>query len=67
MDLKWSKSEKQVAREAYNKAYEREMFLIRHEVIQQVQAFQDKNDVWKLHDYLTDKRKEIDEKYDYRC
>lgn len=23
-------------------------------------------DIWELHDFLTEKRKEIDEKYDYR-
>jgi len=24
------------------------------------------DDIWELHDFLTEKRKEIDEKYDYR-
>lgn len=24
------------------------------------------SDLWKIHDYLTEKRKETDEKYDYR-
>lgn len=28
--------------------------------------FKEENDAWRLHDYLTRKRREVDAKYDYR-
>ncbi len=31
-----------------------------------LQNSQDDRAVWRLHDYLTEKRREIDQKYDYR-
>ncbi len=65
-DLKWSAKEKKVAREAFDKAYKQEVRQIHKEVYEKVKSFREENDVWKLHDYLNGKRKEIDEKYDYR-
>ncbi|HZX13055.1 MAG TPA: hypothetical protein VFF49_01485 [Thermodesulfobacteriota bacterium] len=66
LELKWSTKEKKVAREAFTKAYKQEMRQIQKEVYEIVKGFREENDVWRLHDYLYGKRKEIDEKYDYR-
>ena len=62
----WSRSEKIVARKAFDAALGREL----HEVIQETQKMasqiQQPSDLWDLEHYLTQRRKEIDRKYDYR-
>jgi hypothetical protein len=62
----WSRSEKAVARAAFDVALGREL----HEVIQKAKQManeiQQSSDLWDLEHYLTERRKEIDRKYDYR-
>ncbi|MFZ0295038.1 MAG: hypothetical protein WAL52_15625 [Candidatus Sulfotelmatobacter sp.] len=62
----WSRSEKIIARAAFDAALEREI----HEVIQEAKKMasqiQQSSDLWDLEHYLTQRRKEIDRKYDYR-
>src|SRR5438552_4800454 len=62
----WSRSEKAIARTAFDAALGREL----HEVIQKTKqmanAIQGSVDLWDLEHYLTRRRKEIDRKYDYR-
>ena len=62
----WSKSEKAIARTAFDAALGREL----HEVIQEAKrmanGIQKSSDLWDLEHYLTERRKEIDRKYDYR-
>src|SRR5271169_7157286 len=62
----WSRSEKTIARRAFDAALGREL----HEVIQETQKManeiQRSSDLWDLEHYLTERRKEIDRKYDYR-
>lgn len=65
-DLKWSPKEKKIARAAFNKAYLNEMNSIRHELYRKVMNIKESQDVWKIHDYLTEERKQVDGKYDYR-
>jgi len=65
-DLKWSPTEKKIARAAFEKAYKLEMAQIQAAVLEQARSLQEPSDVWKLHDYLSKRRKEVDEKYDYR-
>ena len=65
-DKKWSKSEKQIARQAYRAAYNRECKAILENVRIMMDEIEDPIGLWRLHDYLTDKRQETDEKYDYR-
>jgi hypothetical protein len=62
----WSKSEKKIARKAFDAAYLREIREIEEKVKKRVNNFKEKNDVWKLHDFLTKRRREVDRKYDYR-
>jgi hypothetical protein len=65
-ELIWSKSEKAIARTAFDAALGREL----HEVIQKTKqmanAIQGSADLWDLEHYLTRRRKEIDRKYDFR-
>ena len=62
----WSRSEKALARKAFDPALGREL----HEVIQEAKKMasqiQQSSDLWDLEHYLTQRRKEIDRKYDYR-
>ena len=62
----WSRSEKAIARTAFDVALGREL----HEVIQRAKQManeiQQSSDLWELESYLTRRRKEIDRKYDYR-
>ena len=62
----WSKSEKALARKAFDAALGREL----HEVIQETQRMasqiKQSSDLWDLEHYLTERRKEINRKYDYR-
>ena len=64
--MEWSKPEKEIARRAFNAAYERECMAIAHNIREMADKINKPSDVWKIHDYLTEKRKETDQKYDYR-
>lgn len=63
---KWSKKEKSIARAAFDKAYEKECNQIIGKLKEKSLKLSDPEDIWELHDYLSEIRKEIDEKYDYR-
>ena len=65
-DLKWSPSEKAIARKAFEGAYERELETVIREVKKKAGRLEQPSDLWKLERYLTECRKEIDSKYDYR-
>ena len=65
-ELKWSRAEKEIVRRAFDSAYERECAEIRSKVRQMVESVSEPHDLWKIHDYLTERRDETDEKYDYR-
>src|SRR5260370_36628138 len=62
----WSRSEKVITRKAFDAALGREL----HEVIQEAKKMASQikqpSDLWDLEHYLTQRRKEIDRKYDYR-
>ncbi len=62
----WSRSEKAIARKAFDAALGREL----HEVIQEAKKMasqiQQSSELWDLEHYLTQRRKEIDRKYDFR-
>jgi hypothetical protein len=63
----WSRSEKAIARKAFDAALGREL----HEVIQEAKKMANQikhsSDLWELEHYLTARRKEIDRKYDFRA
>jgi hypothetical protein len=62
----WSKSEKTIARRAFDLAYERECAALADEVRHMADRIASPDDVLEINDFLRNKRKEIDEKYDYR-
>jgi Photoprotection regulator fluorescence recovery protein len=62
----WSRSEKALARKAFDAALKREL----HELIQEAKKMpsqiQQSSDLWDWEHCLTQRRKEINRKYDYR-
>src|SRR5579864_5359752 len=62
----WSRSEKAIARKAFDAALGREL----HEVIQEAKKMasqiKEPSDLWDLEHYLNERRKDIDRKYDSR-
>lgn len=64
--MKWSSEEKKIARIAFDKAYQREMEEIINAIYEKSAKIKNDKDVWALHNYLSDQRQEIDQKYDYR-
>jgi hypothetical protein len=65
-DFTWSKKEKAWARTAFDQAYDRDMQALRQELRFRVRNMQTADDIWAIHDFLTQKRHNIDTKYDYR-
>jgi Photoprotection regulator fluorescence recovery protein len=62
----WSKSEKAIARTAFDAALQRELQDVMRKTKQMANQIKEPADVWELEHYLTERRKEIDRKYDYR-
>ena len=62
----WSRSEKTIARKAFDAALGRELHELIQEAKKMASQIQHSSDLWDLEHYLTERRKEIDRKYDYR-
>ena len=62
----WSRSEKAVARTAFDAALKRELHEIIQETKQMANQINEPADLWDLVHYLTQRRKEIDRKYEYK-
>jgi hypothetical protein len=65
-DFTWSPSQKKAARAAFDLAVSREFKAIRQHVEAMLQNNPEDRVIWKLEEYLYEKRREIDQKYDYR-
>ena len=61
----WSKSEKAIARTAFDAALKRELQDVMRKTKQMANQIKEPADVWELEHYLTERRKEIDRKYGY--
>jgi hypothetical protein len=66
MDEKWHKPEKEIARRAFDAAWQREWRSIADAVRAQADQIREPGHLWDLETYLREKRKEINEKYDFR-
>jgi len=65
-EFTWSATEKKAARTAFDLALGRELKATRQKVEALLQNSSDDRVIWQVHDYLSEKRHDIDEKYDYR-
>ena len=64
-EFSWSPAEKKIARAAFDRAYERECLSIRREVESMLRG-RDAQVIWRVEEYLHKRRREIDDKYDFR-
>jgi len=62
----WSRSEKTVARAAFDAALKRELQEVMQEAKQMANQMNEPADLWDLEHHLTQRRKEIDRKYEYK-
>jgi hypothetical protein len=65
-DLHWSPAEKKIARAAYDTALAREKAAARRTVQAILQQSEDLDQIWEVYRFLNSKRRDMDEKYDYR-
>jgi len=65
-DLNWSPMEKSAARRAFNLALGRELEAVMREAKDRAARAKEPSDLWELEGWLTERRREIDRKYDYR-
>jgi hypothetical protein len=65
-NLKWSESEKKLSRRVFEAALTTELAEIMSDFKSRAAQLSTPQDMWDLEDYLTRKRRMIDEKYDYR-
>ena len=62
----WSKSEKAIARTGFDAALKRELQDVMRKTKQMANQIKEPADVWELEHYLTERRKEINRKYEFR-
>jgi Photoprotection regulator fluorescence recovery protein len=65
-DLKWSASEKKIARSAFEHALEARLSRLMIDFKAKATAAEAPSDVWAMEEYLRRQRHEIDEMFDYR-
>jgi hypothetical protein len=64
--LKWSPTEKVIARKAFDAALQRELASVIRKAKDMAVKIQQPADLWDLELYLTKRRREINRQYDYR-
>ena len=62
----WSRSEKAVARRVFDAALKRELHEVMQKAKQKASQIKEPADVWELEQYLTQRRKDIDRRYQFR-
>jgi hypothetical protein len=65
-ELEWSHAEKTVARRAFDKALGKELEALIREAKSRAARIEEPPDLWNLENWLTERRREIDRRYDYR-
>ena len=64
--LKWSPGEKVAARRAFNLAFRRELDAVIQEAKERAARIEGPSELWELEGWLTQLRRHLDRKYDYR-
>jgi hypothetical protein len=62
----WTMTEEDLAKKAFDIAYKREIEALVDSVRRRVGSLNEIDDMWRLHDFLSVKRHEIDGRYDFR-
>ena len=64
--LRWSDAEKKVARRAFERALQRQCATILRNVRSMAAKAASPPELWDIHDYLSQRRRQVDAVYDYR-
>jgi hypothetical protein len=64
--VKWSESEKRIARRVFDAALHRELAEVMVEFKQRADAARKPEDMWSVEEFLATARQDINSKYDYR-
>src|SRR5215470_19323548 len=62
----WSRSERTIARKVFDAALKRELLQVMQEAKRMASQIKQPADVWKLEGFLTQRRKDIDRRYEFR-
>lgn len=62
----WSKKEKDIGRRAFEIALEKESLALLSQFKEMAIASENREDIWRIHDFLTARRRDIAQKYDFR-
>jgi hypothetical protein len=65
-DMHWSPKEKTIARRAFDRALHRELEATIQEAKQMAARIKEPDGLWELERHLTQRRKEIDAKYEFK-
>jgi hypothetical protein len=65
-EMSWTAAEKKAARRAFDKAFEAQCGVIEAEVKRMIASASTPSDIWRVHDYLSERRRTVDQIYDYR-
>ena len=65
-DTKWTKKEKFIAREAFQKAYKKECMSIADNLKNMINEVSGPEDLWEVRNYLSKTLKNIERRYDFR-
>lgn len=65
-ETEWTDIEKKIARTAFDQAYKREVEALLKQVREEASKLVELGDLWRLHDFLSAKRHEVEGKYDYQ-
>jgi hypothetical protein len=66
LELKWSPREKKAANAAFETALSRERAAIRRHIEALWRTTNDGTEIWAIRDYLNERARELDQKYDFR-
>lgn len=66
-ELRWSKSERAIARNAFDHALNQELQEVIQRAKQMAAEIKEPSELWDLEHHLAQRRKEIDHKYEYRA
>ena len=64
--IPWTPSEKKIARKAFDRAFEKQCASIKAEAEELIANVVAPSDIWRVHDYLSERRRIVDGLYDYR-
>ena len=63
--VKWSASEKKIARKAYDAAFERQCRAVTAEAKRMLENISEPAEIWRVHDYLSERRRDVSRVYHY--